>query len=508
MGGKAITTEEFIKKAQAIWGDKFDYSKVNYINKTTPVEIICNRHNISFWQIPRLHYHENGCKECAKECRCQNYVAKKIGEQFKNTKGYRMTIVGGENYKDLTVQFDNGVIKEHIPYGEIKRGSVLHPSPHLHETNISSRGQTMKIIRDNGYFDIDVQFEDGAVVKHRTYQEFQSGQISNPNFPNIRMSSFPEIVLLYYLSQIGFRKAPKHSLAELGAYELDAYNPNVNGHKVAVEYDGYPWHLDPEHDIGKNIVCTQNGIKLYRIRELGLPPLGKNVTEYLLTARHRNDIDTIYTIVSNVVKLINRDCGTSFSIVKTPEDKDNIFEIMNSYYCAHRKARLGQTNVMNNGIKATIIEYRKYNDIDVQFETGEIIKNTVYSCFQAGSISLPNTNTNLLKMKHLKEGAKYQSDVYGEMTITRYNGHEDIDVECSNGKQFHNISTRKLYYMCRTIETRANYHAVILTDKTGKKNNFSTIKAAATSINVSSSSINRALKGSGYCKGYKIENAT
>ena len=42
--GKKKTTEQFIEKARKIHGDKYDYSKVEYINATTDVCIICPKH--------------------------------------------------------------------------------------------------------------------------------------------------------------------------------------------------------------------------------------------------------------------------------------------------------------------------------------------------------------------------------------------------------------------------------------------------------------------------------
>jgi len=38
------TTEEFIKDAENTHGDKFDYSKVNYVDARTKVCIICPKH--------------------------------------------------------------------------------------------------------------------------------------------------------------------------------------------------------------------------------------------------------------------------------------------------------------------------------------------------------------------------------------------------------------------------------------------------------------------------------
>ncbi|MBQ5971356.1 MAG: hypothetical protein IJL45_02985 [Prevotella sp.] len=61
-----ITTEEFIKKAQAMHGNKYDYSKVEYVDAQTDVCIICKQHG-EFWQRPSHHTAGRGCKKCATE---------------------------------------------------------------------------------------------------------------------------------------------------------------------------------------------------------------------------------------------------------------------------------------------------------------------------------------------------------------------------------------------------------------------------------------------------------
>ena len=61
-----LTTEEFIKKAREVHGDKYDYSKVEYVNAQTPVVIICPKHG-EFLQRPSHHTDGRGCKKCATE---------------------------------------------------------------------------------------------------------------------------------------------------------------------------------------------------------------------------------------------------------------------------------------------------------------------------------------------------------------------------------------------------------------------------------------------------------
>jgi len=55
-----LTTEDFIKKARAVHGNKYDYSKVEYVNSTTKVCIICPKHG-EFLQKPAIHFQEKDC---------------------------------------------------------------------------------------------------------------------------------------------------------------------------------------------------------------------------------------------------------------------------------------------------------------------------------------------------------------------------------------------------------------------------------------------------------------
>ena len=62
---KKKTTAEFIADAMAIHGENYAYTKVQYVNQLTPVEIICHTHG-SFWQKPVFHTaNRAGCPKCA-----------------------------------------------------------------------------------------------------------------------------------------------------------------------------------------------------------------------------------------------------------------------------------------------------------------------------------------------------------------------------------------------------------------------------------------------------------
>ena len=63
--GIKYTKEDFIAKAKEKYGDKYDYSKVEYVNSKTKVCIICPEHG-EFWQTPSSHLSGRGCNKCSK----------------------------------------------------------------------------------------------------------------------------------------------------------------------------------------------------------------------------------------------------------------------------------------------------------------------------------------------------------------------------------------------------------------------------------------------------------
>ncbi len=58
-----LTLEEFIRRARIIHGDKYDYSKVVYVNMYTKVIITCKEHG-DFLQRPNEHLRGYGCGKC------------------------------------------------------------------------------------------------------------------------------------------------------------------------------------------------------------------------------------------------------------------------------------------------------------------------------------------------------------------------------------------------------------------------------------------------------------
>lgn len=89
---RRLTTDEFIKRAKKIHGDKYDYSMTEYIDAHTKVCIICPIHG-EFWQTPTCHTDgKTGCPKCSityktkETIACMNTNRNYIG--FENNKEY------------------------------------------------------------------------------------------------------------------------------------------------------------------------------------------------------------------------------------------------------------------------------------------------------------------------------------------------------------------------------------------------------------------------------------
>ena len=93
------------------------------------------------------------------------------------------------------------------------------------------------------------------------------------------------------------------------------------------------------------------------------------------------------------------------------------------------KNRLGETRRMNCGMKATIIRYGKYSDIDVRFEDGTIAKRKGYREFKKGKIANPNIKTSAEN----RLGKTWMMNCGMKATIIRYGNNTDIDVCFEDG---------------------------------------------------------------------------
>jgi len=112
------TTEECIQKFQKVHGDRYDYSKVEYVNNRTKVIIICKEHG-EFLQTPFYHSSRDGAN-CPKCTRVPRYNNEEIIQKFQK--------VHGDRYDYSKVEYVNNKTKVIIICKE--HGEFLQNTPH------------------------------------------------------------------------------------------------------------------------------------------------------------------------------------------------------------------------------------------------------------------------------------------------------------------------------------------------------------------------------------------
>ena len=117
-GNNKKSTKECTQDFTQVHGGTYDYSKVEYVNNATIVEIICKEHG-SFFQRPNSHLKGMGCPKC-------------YGNKKKNTEECIQDFiqVHGSTYEYSNVQYINAFSKVEIICNE--HGSFLQrPNDHL-----------------------------------------------------------------------------------------------------------------------------------------------------------------------------------------------------------------------------------------------------------------------------------------------------------------------------------------------------------------------------------------
>lgn len=96
---KKLTTNSFIEKSLEIYGDKYSYDKVNYINANTKIILTCKVHG-DFSQFPRNHLKGMKCSKCTGN---KKYTTEEFIE--------KSNIVHNNLYEYNNVEFINSKIK-------------------------------------------------------------------------------------------------------------------------------------------------------------------------------------------------------------------------------------------------------------------------------------------------------------------------------------------------------------------------------------------------------------
>lgn len=204
---KNYTTEIFIEEARKVHREKYDYSKVEYINMNTPVIIICPKHG-EFLQKPYYHLHSNGCPKCGKE------KSDKTKTLTQDEFIYRSLIIHNRKYDYSKVVYVNNytpVIIICFEHGEF----LQRPCCHLRGKGCSKCGD--KLAREKKVSSTEIFIEKAKKIHNGKYDYSKVVYVNN---------STPVIIICPRHEE--FQQTPQSHLAGHGC-------PKCKSEKLSVE---------------------------------------------------------------------------------------------------------------------------------------------------------------------------------------------------------------------------------------------------------------------------------
>ena len=220
------STEEFIDMARMVHGDKYDYSKVDYISIDRKVTIVCPIHG-EFRQTPKDHiYNKRGCVKCSQPLRdltTERFI-KLAKDVHGNKYDYSQSVVSGSLEPVVIVCPNHGAFSQkpvvHIWH---KSGCPSCLSSHL-------EGEIRQLLLSSG-----IEFEEQKEFEWLSYKR--------------------QMKLDFFL--------PRHNIA----IECQGYQ-HFKSVSVFGGEDGYT--VTKRRDELKRQLCEANGVKLFYYSNLGI----------------------------------------------------------------------------------------------------------------------------------------------------------------------------------------------------------------------------------------------
>jgi hypothetical protein len=306
------------------------------------------------------------------------------------------TIIAYRNSKDIDIQFKDGYIARNKKYSNFIRGNILNKNidksvtdavSRIGETRLMNCGMQATIIAYRSSSDIDVQFEDGTIVRNRAYYTFKNRRISNKEVYKDRLGETRLMNCGMQATIIGYRKSNDIDIQfEDGTiFKNRNYTDFTNG-KI-------------QNKNMFNFISNRTG-------ETRMMNCGMQAT--IMIYHNTRNVDIQFED-GTILKHRNYS-EFAHGLVHNPNLKS-----------IRLKNRSGESRAMNCGMKATIIEYREAKDIDIQFEDKTVVKHRNYGAFKRGNIMYPNKTINDVEIG--QEAYRSSREVYYNCTCKKCNNH-------------------------------------------------------------------------------------
>ena len=343
------------------------------------------------------------------------HAKKLIGTTKTMNCGLKATIIAYRKSSDIDIRFENGTIRKHVAMNNFNKCQISEtPRPngknYICQTKTMHCGLKATVIAYRGCNDIDVRFENGTIRKHVTTSSFnyheiaeisQNTDVISENQNTIKTLSHDND------NHIGQSKIMTNGLkATIIAYrkasdiDIQFETGSIRKHVLLSNFNKGRVKEFPQS-------AQENYIGQTRMMNCGL-----NAT--VIAYRNSNDADVQFEN-GTVRKHIQIHSFLKGEIAETPAPPDN--EVMN------------QTRIMNNGLRATIINCIDRRNMDIQFEDGTVRKHIQFKSFKNGNVAHPNKNILFNTYKLNKAAFVFHNKTYFYVTYIENNS-EISDIMC------------------------------------------------------------------------------
>lgn len=273
------TLDKFIEDAKGVHGDKYDYSKVEYVGKDVKVCIICSEHG-EFWQTPGSHLMGSGCPICAGKFVDSDIFVERSNKIHNNFYDYSKVLYTKNDVKVTIICPIHGEFEQKPCHHLIGAGCPECGKNKVATKNANTLEAFIKNAREvhgDKYDYSKVEYINNRTKvciicpKHGEFWQLPHDHIQGCGCQKCASSvSNGENRIISFLKECGVKDIEErnHNLLA-GKLELDIWLPEYN---IAIEYNGLRWHSelfhkDKYYHVKKTELCAKKNIRLIHIFE-------------------------------------------------------------------------------------------------------------------------------------------------------------------------------------------------------------------------------------------------
>lgn len=308
---KKITTEGIIQRVKSVHGDLYDCSKVNYVNSTTPITLICSKHGEFKYYVKHLK-EKRGCPICSKGGDTNDFIEKAVeihGHRYDYSKSkysgrHKKLIITCPVHGDFEQEAGSHLSGHGCPKCSIDKIKEKQKLPQEQFIKISNQVHNNRYdYSKTNYVNYRTKVEIMCPI-HGSFWQRADAHLSGQGCPKCNQSKGEKYIEDYliannykYLSQ--YEVAIDTSINPSGIAKVDFYLPEYN---LFIEYNGKQHYIPVEYYGGKFRFEQQQK------RDEFIRNYCKNNNILLLEIRYDDDIEKVLNKTFNANNTLSIDC--------------------------------------------------------------------------------------------------------------------------------------------------------------------------------------------------------